>query len=46
MLKVMNDHFQAGHGFLFGSRPSAADFALYGQVRTTVALPALFAPLD
>lgn len=31
LLRVLEAHFAAGHRFLFGERPSSADFALYGQ---------------
>jgi len=31
MLRTLNSHFAAGNRFLFGDRPSSADFAFYGQ---------------
>lgn len=35
---LLGDHFEAGFDFLFGSRPSAADFALYGQLHPMINL--------
>ena len=32
LCRLLGDHFEAGHEFLFGTRPSAADFAIYGCV--------------
>jgi glutathione S-transferase len=39
LMGLMAAHFEAGHEFLFGSRPSSADFAIYGQVRLLSAAP-------
>lgn len=36
--KLLEAHIHAGHTFLFGSRPSAADFALFGQLHPMIAL--------
>jgi glutathione S-transferase len=36
LLHLLEAHFHAGHDFLFGSRPSAADFALFGQLYGTI----------
>lgn len=36
--RVLEAHLHAGHAFLFGSRPSAADFALFGQLHPMISL--------
>lgn len=38
LLKLLEEHLHAGHAFLFGSRPSAADFALFGQLHPMISL--------
>jgi len=35
---LLEAHLHAGHDFLLGSRPSAADFALFGQLHPMIAL--------
>merc|ERR1740121_814363 len=37
-LRLLAAHLDAGYEFLLGSRPSAADFALYGQLSPMVVL--------
>jgi glutathione S-transferase len=38
LLQTLEAHFAAGYPFLFGSRPSAADFSLLGQLHPMIAL--------
>jgi hypothetical protein len=38
LCSLLEAHFHAGHNFLLGSRPSAADFALFGQLHPMVSL--------
>lgn len=35
---LMENHLKSGHAFLLGSRPSAADFAILGQLHPMIAL--------
>jgi glutathione S-transferase len=35
---LLESHFESGHAFLLGSRPSAADFALYGQLHPMISM--------
>lgn len=35
---LLGDHFEAGYEYLFGGRPSAADFSIYGQLHPMIAL--------
>jgi len=37
-MKLMENHLKSGFPFLFGSRPSAADFAILGQLHPMIAL--------
>jgi alpha-beta hydrolase superfamily lysophospholipase len=38
LCSLLGEHFEAGFDFLFGTRPSAADFALYGQLHPMCSL--------
>ena len=38
LCKLLEKHFESGYDFLLGSRPSAADFALYGQLHPMISL--------
>eukprot|EP01083_Nonionella_stella_P245448 853113_1 len=33
ILNILQNHFKKGNTFLFGNRPSNADFAMYGQIK-------------
>lgn len=37
-LDLFDAHLSSGHRFLFGSRPSAADFAIFGQLHSMISL--------
>ncbi|GBG29958.1 Serine/threonine-protein kinase ATG1a [Hondaea fermentalgiana] len=37
--RILSDMVKSGQAFLFGDTPSAADFALYGQLRQTIQDP-------
>ena len=37
-LQLMDDHLKAGYRFCLGSRPCAADFAMFGQLHPMIGL--------
>ena len=37
-MRLMENHLKSGHAFLLGSRPSAADFAILGQIHPMISL--------
>eukprot|EP01084_Bolivina_argentea_P148421 259480_1 len=39
ILSILQNHFKKGNVFLFGTRPSNADFAIYGQIKQFVVDP-------